>query len=295
MRKRRGPLSTIGLIAFVALGALAAQEPEVLSAELKPATSEAFERYARATEARIDREVSAQGAFLYTAGLPGPRRDAARALLQRGEVYMERLQARDSTDKELKAPDALIHHWVGATFVPCVTLQQTLELVQDYNRHQDIYKPEVLRSKLVSRNGPDFKIFYRLRKKKFKTVTLNTDHDVHYTNLSAQRAISRSYTTRIQQVSDADTPQEHEEPIGNDSGYLWRLYSYWRFEEKDGGVYIECESISLTRDIPLGFGWLVKPFVMDIPKESLQMTMGSTRRALLANVSENCKQQTSTP
>lgn len=278
---------------FLAIGAVAAQEPAVLSAELKPATSEAFERYARATEARIDREISRPDLFLYTEGLPAPRRDQVGAQLQRGEVFMERLQTRDSSGKEMKAPDALIHHWIGAAFIPCVTLQQTLGLVQDYDRHQDIYKPEVVRSKLVSRNGPDFKIFYRLRKKKVITVTLNTDHDVHYTLLSAQRATSRSYTTRIQEVADADTPREREKPVGNDGGFLWRLYSYWRFEEKDGGVYIECESISLTRDIPFVVSWLVKPFVTDIPKESLQATMGSTRRALLSNVSEDCKQQSS--
>lgn len=291
MAKRSGSLNPVGMFCFLAIGALAAQEPAVMSAELKPATREAFERYARSTEARIDREVSQQGAFLYTAGLPGPRRDAVRAMLQRGEVYMERIQTRDAAGKEMKAPDALIHHWIGAAFIPCVTLQQTLELVQDYDRHQDIYKPEVLRSKLVSRNGDDFKIYYRLRKKKVITVTLNSDHDVHYVLLGSQRATSRSYTTRIQEVADAGTPQEREKPVGNDSGFLWRLYSYWRFEERDGGVYIECESISLTRDIPFVVSWIVKPFVTDIPKESLQMTMGSTRRALLANVSENCKQQ----
>ncbi len=284
----RGSINSAVTAFFLALGVLVAQEPEVLSAELKPATSEAFERYARATEARIDREILRPSAFLYTEGLTGPRRDTVRALLQRGQVLMERLHTRDASGKELKAPDALIHHWVGAAFIPCVTLQQTLELVQDYDRHQDIYKPEVLRSKLVSRNGNDFKIYYRLRKKKVITVTLNSDHDVHYTLLSAQRAQSRSYTTRIQEVADADTPQEREKPVGNDGGFLWRLYSYWRFEEKDGGVYIECESISLTRDIPFMVSWIVKPFVTDIPKESLQMTMGSTRRALLANVSESC-------
>lgn len=290
MRKELGPLISMTVAILATIVVMAAEEPVVMSAELKPATSEAFETYARATEARIDREISAHGTFLYTAGLPAAKRDAVRAMLQRGEVYMERLEMRDAAGKELKAPDALIHHWVGAAFVPCVTLQQTLELVQDYNRHQEIYKPEVLRSKLVSRNGNDFKIFYRLRKKKVLTVTLNSDHDVHYFMLSPQRATSRSYTTRIQEVSDADTPQEREKPMGDDSGFLWRLYSYWRFEERDGGVYIECESISLTRDIPFAVSWIVKPFVTDIPKESLQMTMGSTRRALLANVSGKCKQ-----
>jgi hypothetical protein len=275
-----------GLLAWSALFALQA---EAVGAELKPATSEAFERYARATEARIDREISAKGPFLYTAGLSAPKRDAVRAMLQRGEVYMERLEMKDEAGKELKAPDAIIHHWVGAAFVPCVTLQQTLELVQDYNRHQEIYRPEVMRSKLVSRHENDFKIYYRLRKKKLITVTLNTDHDVHYRLISPQRATSRSYTTRIQEVADADSPQEREKPVGHDTGFLWRLYSYWRFEEKDGGVYIECESISLTRDVPLGLSLIIRPLITDIPKESLQATMGSTRRALLANVSEKCQ------
>ena len=283
----QGSLHTTALL--FTLGLLFPQEPEVLSAELKPATSEVFERYARAVEARIDKELNSPGAFLYVDGLPEPRRAQVRATLQGGAVHMERLQQRDASGREMKAPDALIHHWMGAVFVPCATLQQTLAVVQDYNRHQDIYKPEVLRSKLVSHNGNDFKIYYRLRKKKVLTVTLNTDHDVHYYPVSAQRAYSRSYTKRIQEVVDADTPQERQNPVGRDRGFLWRLYSYWRFEEKDGGTYIECESISVTRDIPFVLSWLVKPFVTDIPKESLQTTMGSTRRALLTNVSESCK------
>jgi hypothetical protein len=81
-------------------------------------------------------------------------------------------------------------------------------------------------------------------------------------------------------VADAGTPNEREKPVGQDGGFLWRINSYWKFEEKDSGVYIECESISLTRDIPAGLGWLIKPFVTGIPKDSLLMTLGSTRAAL---------------
>jgi hypothetical protein len=274
----------------LALGLAVPQEPELLSAELTPAKVAAFDRYLQATEARIDAELKRPAAFLYVEGLPETERAAALAALKRGEIYMERLQTRDASGHEMEAPDALIHHWVGAVFVPCATLKQALGLVQDYDRHQDIYKPEVVRSKLVSRNGNDFKIFYRLRKKKVLTVTLSTDHDVHYFPVDAAHCYSRSYTTRIQEVADADKPGEKEKPVGKDSGFLWRLSSYWRFEEKDGGVYIECESVSLTRDIPFMVSWLVKPFVTDIPKESLQMTMGSTRSALLAHAPASCKQ-----
>jgi hypothetical protein len=284
----RRPLLAFALVLVVQ--AMCGQTPEVLSVDLKPATVEAFERYVKATEARIDKELSHPETFLYIDTLPEPRRAAARARLKRGEIYMERLKTLDASGREMKAPDALIHHWVGAVFVPGASLRQTLELVEDYDRHQDIYKPEVVRSKLVQRIGNDFKIYYRLRKKKVLTLTYNTEHDVHYFPVDATHCHSRSYTTRIAEVEDADTPQEREKPVGHDRGFLWRLYSYWRFEEREGGTYLECESVSLTRDIPLVVSWLVKPFVTDIPKESLQMTMGSTRSALLAKIAAARKQ-----
>jgi len=151
---------TLGLL--LALGLAVPQEPELLSAELTQAKVAAFDLYVKATEARIDAELERPGAFLYADGLPESKRATALAALKRGEIYMERMQARDASGHEMEAPNALIHHWMGAVFVPCATLKEAVELVQDYDRHQDIYKPEVLRSKLVSHNGNDFKIFYRL-------------------------------------------------------------------------------------------------------------------------------------
>ena len=162
--------------------------------------------------------------------------------------------------------------------------------MQDYDHHQDIYKPEVVGSRLIGHTGNDFQIYYRLRKKKVITVTLNTYHDVHYFPVDSTHWYSRSYSTRIAEVANADTPNEREKPVGHDGGFLWRINSYWKFEEKDGSVYVECESISLTRDIPTGLGWLITPFVTSIPKESLEMTMGSTRAALAAARKESSRQ-----
>jgi hypothetical protein len=280
MKTRRSLWRAATLLVFLPL--FPAQEPAVLSAELKPKTVEAFNRYVQATEARIERELARPEAFLYVDGLADRKRAEARAVIERGEVYMERLKTLDAAGREIEIPDGLVHHWLGAAFIPGVTLREVLDLVQDYDRHDTIYRPEVVKSRLVSRNGDDFRIFYRLRKKKVITVTLNTNHDVHYRRADEKRWHSRSYTTRIAEVEDADSPEEREKPVGRDGGFLWRLYSYWRFEEKDGGVYIECESVSLTRDIPAMVSWLVKPFITGIPKESLEMTMGSTRQALVA-------------
>ena len=283
----RHPLLAFALVLAVQM--MFGQTPEVLSVDLKPPTVEAFERYVKATEARLEKELSRPETFLYVDDLPQARRAEARAILQRGEIYMERLKTLDASGREMKAPDALIHHWVGAVFIRGASLRETLELVQDYDRHEDIYKPEVVRSKLVQRQGNDFKFFYRWRKKKLITVTLNSDHDVHYFPVDATHCHSRSYSTRIAEVADADTPSEKEKPVGNDGGFVWRIDSYWRFVERDGGVYVECESISLTRGIPSLLKWLIGPFVTGIPKESLQMTMGSTRSALLAKIAAKAK------
>jgi hypothetical protein len=272
---------------LLALHFLAVQTPEVLGADLTPKTLEAFARYVQLTEARINGEVSQPDKFLYVDGLPPGRRAQVLDGLKRGEIFMERLQTLDASGHKIEAPQAIIHHWLGAVFVPGANLRETLALVQDYNRHQDIYKPEVVRSRLLTHQGNDFTIYYRLRKKKVITVTLNTNHDVHYFPVDSTRWYSRSYSTRIAEVANADTPNEHEKPIGHDGGFLWRINSYWKFQEKDGGMYVECESISLTRDIPTGLGWLIKPFVTSIPRESLQMTMGSTRAALAAGKGGN--------
>ncbi len=272
------------LVISLAFGVLAGQAPEVLSVELKKETLEGFARYVRATETRIEKELARPGAFLYVDGLVEPQRGQVRAMLKRGEVHMEPLKTLDASGQEIGAPRALIHHWFGAVFIPGATLPQALEFVEDYDRHQDFYKPEMVRSRLVRRDGNDFKIFYRLRKKKVITVTLNTEHEVRYFPVDARHAHSRSYSTRIAEVENADRPDEREKPLGRDGGFLWRIDSYWRFEERDSGVYVECESISLTRDIPTGLGWLIRPFITGIPKESLRMTLVSTRSAVLARV-----------
>ncbi|MGH9603729.1 MAG: hypothetical protein ACRD24_15220, partial [Terriglobales bacterium] len=223
--------------------------------ELKPKTVEAFDRYVRLSETRIQQELSKQGTFLWMDSVPQPQRDQVQARLRAGEIVIERLETFDG-GQEIEVPDGLIHHWLGVVFIPGTTLKSTLALVQDYDTHAKVYKPDVLAAKLVSRNGNDFKIFLRLFKKKVITVVMNTEHEVRYFPVGAARIHSRSYTTRIAEVENPGKPDEHEKPVGNDGGFLWRLYSYWRFEEKAGGVFVQCEAISLTRGIPKLLAWL---------------------------------------
>jgi len=272
-------------LAFVLLlGMPSPRPPDVMTVDLEPKTLDAFNRYVQATEARIAKEVTRPGAFLYLEGLPEPKRSETQASLRQGNMYIEPLQTQDASGSDFEVPGGLIHHWIGAVFIPRATLSQVLELVQDYDHHQDVYKPEVVRSRLIHHEGNDYQIYYRLRERKVITITLNTNHDVQYYPIDATHCRSRSTATRIAEVADADQPNEHEKPLGHDGGFLWRMDSSWRFEEKDQGVYVEVESISLTRDIPMGLGWLIKPFVTSIPRESLVMTLGATRSAVEARI-----------
>ncbi len=179
-------------------------------------------------------------------------------------------------------PNGLIHDWIGAALIPNTTIEDTLALIQDYDNHKNIYKPEVIDSRLISHHANNFQIYLRLLKKKIITVVLDTHHDVHYRPLDRTRWICRSYTTRIAEVENAGTPGERVLPPDTGHGFLWRLYSYWRFQERDGGVYVECRAISLTRDVPFGLGWAIEPIIQKLPKESLINTLEATRRALHA-------------
>jgi hypothetical protein len=255
--------------------------PAAAAIRLKPETRKAFDHYAKLTEQRVEKELHDGKRFLWT----DFQSSAAQADLQRrlkaGEVIMERLKTLEN-GREIEAPDGMIHHWVGVAYIPGAHLQQVVSLVQDYDSHAKIYQPDVAASKLVQRRGDDFKIFLRFLKKKVITSVVNTEHDVHYFQLSPTRMGSNSFTTKVTELENYGEDDQKELAPGEGNGFLWALNSYWRFEERDGGVYVQCEAISLTRDIPTGLGWLVKPFITSVPKESLQLTLDVTRKSLTA-------------
>ena len=252
---------------------------EALPARLKPRTLDAFERYVRLTEARNAEELSQGETFLRPDALPQEERAAAYAALRKGEVRIERLKTHDA-GKVIECPSGLIHHWVGAIYIPGATLEETLRVLEDYDRHSQYYAPDVQRSKTLSHAGEEFHVFLQFRRKKVITVVLNTEHDVRYSRLDPTHAASRSTATRVAEVENAGKSNEREKTPGDDGGYLWRMETWWRLAERDGGTYVQCESVSLTRDIPVGLGWLVGPFVNSIPRESLTFTLTATRNAV---------------
>ncbi len=137
---------------------------------------------------------------------------------------------------------------------------------------------EVKASRLLDRNGDTLRVFMKLeRDATVMTVTYNTEHAVEYRRYGT-RATSRSISTKIAEVADAGKPTEREKRAGDDHGFLWRLNAYWRFEQVGDGVLIECESVTLSRSVPLLVRPLVGPIANRIARESLERTL----RSLLA-------------
>ena len=269
--KRRSIRSPLILLMLFGLSV-----PLMAAAVLQNKTLKSWDTYVQLTEKRINSELQGNAGFLRMDLVKPAAAAKIRTQLKAGNVYIERLVTVDAAGHELHGDDGLIHHWYGVIFVPGLKVDTLLRWIKDYD-HQSQYYKEVEQSKLLSRNGDTFQIYLRLVRKKLVTVHYNTEHTVVYQNNGPGRASSKSYSTKIAQIEDAGTPSEKEETIGDDSGYMWRLNSYWRFREADGGVIVECESISLSRGLPFGVGWALGSYVESIPQESLESTLTSIR------------------
>jgi putative flippase GtrA len=247
-----------------------------VSPALQPTTLAAWQAYERQVDERYARATGetffAADAF---ARLAGWRHEATS-----GATPMIQLDSPVPGGSEPDVPAGRIHHWVGAIFVPGLTVDAVVRYLEAHAGQESGSYEDVIASRLIARDGDRVRVFMKLRRTKVVTATYNTEHSVEYRRVSGQRASSRSVATRIAELADAGTPGEHEKAAGADSGYLWRLNAYWRYEQTADGVLIECESLSLSRNIPS----LLRPFVSGIvdgvARESLQKTLVSLRRAL---------------
>jgi hypothetical protein len=248
------------------------------AADPKPETLAAFHRYVVAAEAQGNDPVGPDE-FLFIDRLPHADRRGAYEQLRSGEVHIEEMDTEED-HHPIPIPGGLVHHWAGIIFIPRGTLAGVNAVLHDYDHQADIYKSDVRQSRLIERNGEHSKVFEQFYSKSIVTVVLNVYFDVAEKALGNTRAESVSRSTRIAEVADFGTPTEHERTDGKDHGYMWRLNSYWRLEEKDGGVYVQIESISLSRTVPVLLAWIVNPLTKSIPRDVLSRTLTNTRKAV---------------
>jgi hypothetical protein len=251
------------------------------AAELKPATVAAFEHYRRIAEATIEQDVSSPDRFLHVFHGDGAARAKAAVLLRRGDVTVDRLRATDNGHR-IDVPDGLIHHWIGSIFVPNVSLRTAVAVLQDFDQHADLFRPNIQRSQILEHDRDRFRITLRFYMKKIVAVTVDTESLAEFTPRGPDRETSAIRSIRVNEVEGAGTPDERDKPDGHGGGYMWRMNTYWRFLERDGGTYIECEALTLSRSIPTGLGWLIGPVVSSIPRDMLTSALQATRRSLVA-------------
>ncbi|MDO8794557.1 MAG: hypothetical protein Q7J25_08065 [Vicinamibacterales bacterium] len=232
------------------------------------------------TEQRIDGEIARGQNFLWIDTLSESRRAEMRRRLHDGGLIVERLETRDGS-KSIDAPGAMIHHWVGLVFVPGARLNTAVAMMQDYDHHAQIFSPNIAASKALERNGSHFRVALRFYVKKVIAVTLDTDNEADFFRPAPDQAYSRIRSTRVTEVANAGTPQERPKAPGQENGFMYRLNTYWRFLERDGGTYIQCESLTLSRDVPFALGWIIRPFITQVPKDSLAFTLERAKAELL--------------
>ncbi len=250
------------------------------AAGLKQKTIEAFDHYVRVTDARMEDELRANGPFLWLDSLPEVRRDQLYDRVRRGQLEI-RQERTEEEGKPIEVPDGLIHHCVGVLFVPGISLERALSLLQDYDNHSRTYKPDVRRSKLLEHTDNTFKIYLQFYKESPRRVSFNAQLEVHYSQIDATHAISRAASIRIAELEHPDQPDSSEFPVGQGHGYLWRLNNYWRLQERNGGVYMQVETIGLSRDVPAISAWFVNPLIRRVSRHTVANLLNATRRGLL--------------
>jgi hypothetical protein len=272
-----GKLGVAGLLLLAAWMGFAARSAD--AAELRTETAAAYDRYLAATDKRVAEEMK-NGPFLFVDAWPEARRAQAYAQLRQGAVLVEPMTVLEG-GHPIQVPHGLIHDWVGVLFIPHTTLQQTLRVVQDYDDYQNLFRPQIRNSRLLSRSGDEFRIALQIYKKSLITVAIDAEFTVHFEQVGPDRVLDRSYATRLAQVADVDKSDAHQLPVGGGDGYLWRLCDYWRFEQKDGGVYMQLESVGLSRGVPAVIAWLVNPLLRSIPRGALTDLLGAARKAVI--------------
>jgi hypothetical protein len=249
-----------GLVLLVAASGCVAAEPTAAAAA-------AFDKYVGAVESRLARQHGAGSTFLVPV-------DAAR--LRRGELIVEQITPASGP----VSPGVMLHDWRGTAFVPGATAADFERLMKDFNAYPQHFAPQVMQAKVVAQQGDHMQAMMRVRQKHVITVVMDTAYDVTFARMDTQHGYSISRSTRIAEIDAAGTAKERALNANEEHGFLWRLNTYWSYEQRDGGLYMQVESVSLTRAIPDGLGWLIGPFVESVPRESLEFTLRATCDAL---------------
>jgi hypothetical protein len=244
----------------------------LLMAEPTPAAVAAFNAYTQTVESRLAQQHRSPNGFLAPASANPQDADLR---LHRGELLIERL-----TPTSANPPGAMLHHWRGTAFVPGATAADFEHLLRNFESYPQHFAPQVVQARVLSQDGDHVQASMRIRQRHVITVVLDATYDVTFGRLDAQHGDSLSRSTRIAEIESPGTRAEHALSPAEEHGFLWRLNTYWSYEQRDGGLYVQIEAVSLTRSVPRGLDWVIGPYIESIPRESLEFTLRSASNAV---------------
>jgi hypothetical protein len=247
------------LLVSVAVGRVAAEPPAAAVA--------AFDSYVRSVESRLGEQHRSGKAFLAP---------AATERLRGGELVIEQIKPAGGS----AVPGAMLHHWRGTAFAPGATAADFERLMRDFGAYPQTYSPQVVQARVQTQQGDRLQAVLRVRQTHVITVVMDTAYDITFGRLDAQHGFTISRSTRIAEIDAPGTAKERALNASEEHGFLWRQNTYWSYEERDGGLTMQVESVSLSRAIPTGLGWVVGPFVESVPRDSLEFTLRATCNAL---------------
>jgi len=257
MKKRLKPSRTLSTLCGLLL---LLDAPPFLLAEPTPTAIAAFNNYAHTVELRLAAQHRSPKILA-----PTPQD------LRNGNLVIEQL-----TPTTISLSGALLHHWRGTAFAPGAHAADFERLMRDFNSYPQHFAPEVLEAQILNQSGDHFQASMRIRQHHVITVVMDTTYDVDFTPIDAHHGYSISRSIHIAELDSTNRPLS----AADEHGFLWRLNTYWSYEERDGGLYLQIEAVSLSRSIPAGLGWAIRPYVDSIPRESLEFTLTSARNSL---------------
>jgi hypothetical protein len=244
-------------------------------AEPTPQAAAAFNSYVAAVEVRLFEQHHSPAAFL-----AGPVSTAQNQRLRSGDLIIERVTEPATPSTTGEFPGGLLHHWRGTAFAPGATAAGFAQMLRDFNSYPQRFSPQVLQAKVLAQPNGHLLASMRVRQKHVLTVVMDSTFDIAFGQLNPHEGYSISRSTAIYEIDAPGTSREHALNPAEEHGFLWRLNTYWTWEERDGGLYIQIESVSLSRSIPAGLGWALRPFVESVPRESLEFTLRSACNAV---------------
>jgi putative flippase GtrA len=250
---------------------------KIHAADLQPEALKAWQAMVEKVERRISAELASNGDILTL-----DFQDPVTAKQERQQVLSGKVLVKQIGDNghAVKVPNGIIHHWRGIVYIPGTTLDSVLFHVENPDLEES-KQEDVLESRVMERRPGQLKLYLKLQRSKIVTVVYNTEHMVRYKRHGTGQASSSSSATKIAEIENHGERTEREKPEGRDHGYLWRMNSYWRYQEVKGGVIVECESITLSRAIPYLLEYVVSPLIKSVASESMKRTLESMRARMV--------------